>query len=302
MSGNWGRWGPADERGVLNLLTSESVLRALSLPRQGRVFDLSYPIQAEGVPMITSRPPPVHTFTVDGGAYAVGGKLSNGCGSAEDNLFMHLHGHTTHIDSLGHVWTGEQLYNGHSYLSIRSSGMRKLGIENVGHILTRGLLLDLPPLRGAAHLVAGEEVAVADLEQALSRLGRAIEPGDAVLIRTGWNLVYARDPAEWERSWPGLGLAAAARLAERDVVLVGADMAAVETNPFPPGTTAPVHQLLLRDHGIHMLELLDLEDLAPAAPSEFLFMAAPLRLKGGSGSPLNPLAIYDRRAAFTAVC
>lgn len=291
MRGNWGRWGPDDERGTLNLLTSESVLRALALPRQGRVLDLSHPIQPAGVPMITTRPAPVHTFTVDGGDYAAGGRLSHGCGSAEDNLFLHLHGHTTHMDALGHVWTGEQLYNGHPYLSVRSSGMRKLGIERVGHILTRGLLLDLPALDGTSHLAAGAEIAVADLERALGSLGTAIQPGDAVLIRTGWDLVYEVDPAAWERSWPGLGLAAAGWLAERDVALVGADTASVEVNPFPPNTTAPVHQLLLRDHGIHMLELLDLEELARAAPREFMFMAAPLRLRGGSGSPLNPLAI-----------
>jgi kynurenine formamidase len=289
--GSWGRWGPDDERGALNLLDPASVLRALSIPRQGRVLDLSYPIQARGVPMITSRPAPVHTMTVDGGDYAVGGKLSNGCGSAEDNLFLHLHGHTTHIDSLGHVWTGEQLYNGWSYLEIRSSGMRRLGIERVGHVLTRGLLLDLPALRGVQHLEAGEEVGAAELERSLERLGTALAPGDAVLVRTGWSQVHREDPAAWERSWPGIGVEAARWLAERDVVLVGGDTPSVEVNPFPPGTTAPVHQLLLRDHGIYLVELLDLDALAEAAPREFLFVAAPLRLRGGTGSPLNPLAV-----------
>jgi Putative cyclase len=288
---NWGRWGPDDERGALNLLGPASVLRALSLPREGRVLDLSYPIQARGVPMITSRPAPVHTFTVDGGDYAVGGKLSNGCGSAEDHLFLHLHGHTTHLDSLGHVWTGEQLYNGYSSLEIRSSGMRRLGIEHVGHVLTRGLLLDLPRLRGVPHLPAGEEVGAAELERALEALGVAPEPGDAVLVRTGWNRVHAEDPARWERSWPGIGVEAAAWLAARDPVLVGGDTPAVEVSPFRPGTTAPVHQLLLRDHGIYLMELMDLDALAEAAPREFLFVAAPLRLRGGTGSPLNPLAV-----------
>jgi kynurenine formamidase len=289
--GNWGRWGPDDERGALNLLGPASILRALSLPREGRVIDLSYPIQARGVPMITSRPAPVHTCTVDGGDYAVGGRLSNGCGSAEDHLFLHLHGHTTHMDALGHVWTGDELYNGFSYLTIRSSGMRRLGIERVGHVLTRGVLLDLPRLRGAAHLPAGEEVGAEELERAFAALGTAPEPGDAILIRTGWNLVHADDPAEWERSWPGIGREAAAWLAARDPVLVGGDTPSVEVSPFPEGTTAPVHQVLLRDHGIYLVELLDLEELAGAAPTEFLFVGAPLRLRGGTGSPLNPLAV-----------
>jgi kynurenine formamidase len=291
MTGNWGRWGPDDERGVLNLIDPASILRALAIPREGRVFNLSYQIQPRGVPMITSRPAPVHTMAVDGGDYAVGGKLSNGCGSAEDNLFVHLHGHMTHIDSLGHVWSGEQLYNGYSYLDIRSTGMRRLGIENVGNIVTRGLLLDLPALRGVDHLEAAEEISAADLEEGFRRLDAAPEPGNAVLLRTGWNRVYAEDPERWERSWPGIGVEAARWLARHDVVLVGGDTPAVEVNPFPPGTTAPVHQLLLRDHGIHLIELLDLDALASARPREFLFVAAPLRLRGGTGSPLNPLAI-----------
>jgi kynurenine formamidase len=291
VTGNWGRWGPDDETGALNLLTSASVLRALGLPKVGRVLDLSQPIQASGVPMIASRPGPVHTFYVDGGDYAVGGKLSNGCGSAEDNLFLHIHGHTTHMDSIGHVWTGDQLYNGFPSLSIRSNGMRRLGIQNVGHVITRGILLDLAADLGVEHLAPSHAITAAELAAAAEQRQITIAPGDAVLIRTGWPAVYARDRAQWEDSSPGLGPDAAAWLAERDVVLVGADNPAVEALPFPPGTTAPVHQVLLRDHGIYLLELLHLAELASARPGPFLFIAAPLRLRGGSGSPLNPLAV-----------
>ena len=291
MSGNWGRWGDADERGALNLVSSERVLAALALPTQGVVYDLSQLLQESGVPMITSRPAPVHTMTVDGGDYAVGGKQSHGCGSAEDHLFMHLHGHATHMDSLGHVWTGTQLYNGFDMLTIRSSGMRRLGIENVGHIITRGVLLDLARVEGVEHLPGGYSVGAAGLDRAVEHAGVEIRPGDAVLLRTGWPLVYAADKVKWEASWPGLGVDGAAWLAQRDVVLVGADQPSVEVNPFPQGTTAPVHQMLMRDHGIYLAELLDLERLAADGRTEFLFVAAPLRLRGGTGSPLNPLAI-----------
>jgi kynurenine formamidase len=261
------------------------------MPRLGIVYDLSQMLQESGVPMITSRPAPVHTMTVDGGDYAVGDKLSNGCGSAEDHLFLHLHGHTTHLDSLGHVWTGTELYNGFDMLTIRSSGMRRLGIQKVGHIITRGVLLDIAGAEGVKHLEAGRSIGPIELERALERSGVEIRTGDAVLIRTGWPVVYGIDPARWERSWPGLGVEGAAWLAKKDVVLVGADQASVEPNPFAPGTTAPVHQLLMREHGIYMAELLDLERLAADGRTEFLFIAAPLRLRGGTGSPINPLAV-----------
>jgi kynurenine formamidase len=289
--GNWGRWGTADERGALNLVTPERVLEALRLPVHGRLYSLGQSIQGRGVPMISDRPPPIHLFRVDGGDYATGAPDSNGCRSAEDYLIMGMHGHTTHLDALGHVWSGEELYNGFPDATVRSTGMRRCGIDKAGPIATRGVLLDLARWKGVEHLEAGGSVRAADLDACAAAQGVQVGGGDAVLLRTGWPLVYATDPAGYERAWPGIGLEAAAWLAERDVVLVGADNPAVETRPFPKGTTAPVHQLLLRDHGIYLLELLDLEALAADAAHQFLFLTLPLRIRGATASPVNPVAI-----------
>jgi kynurenine formamidase len=289
--GNWGRWGTEDERGALNLVTAERVLEALRLPARGRLYSLGQPIQGRGVPMVSDRPPPIHLFRVDGGDYATGAPDSNGCRSAEDYLIMGMHGHTTHLDALGHVWSGEELYNGFPDATVRSTGMRRCGIDKAGPIATRGVLLDLAAWKEVDHLEAGETVSAADLDQCALAQGVDVGAGDAVLLRTGWSLVYASDPASYERAWPGIGLEAASWLAARDVVLVGADNPAVETRPFPEGTTAPVHQLLLRDHGIYLLELLDLEALAADAAHEFLFLTLPLRVRGATASPVNPVAI-----------
>jgi kynurenine formamidase len=288
---NWGRWGTEDERGAANLVTQQKSLQALGLPQRGQVYNLAQSLQPTGVPMVSDRPHPIHLFAADGGDYAAGARQPNGCCSAEDYLIMGVHGHATHIDSLGHVWNNEHIYNGFSSNTVRGTGMRRCGIDKLGHIVTRGLLLDIPRLRGVSRLGGGETLTPDDLEQCLARNELTVEPGDAVLIRTGWFTMYGDDPVAYEAAWPGIGIDAAHWLAALDVVLVGVDNPSVESRPFPPDTTAPVHQILLRDYGIYMLELLELETLADDGVTEFLFVAAPLRFRGATGSPLSPLAI-----------
>jgi kynurenine formamidase len=290
---NWGRWGEDDERGALNLVTPQRLLDALRIPRTGRSYDLGAEVRRRGAPRSSGPLPsqPIHLFSVDGGDYAAGAALSDDAGSAEDYLFLGMHGTTTHIDSLGHMWTGDQLYNGYPSTSVRSQGMRKLGIQNVGHIVTRGVLLDVAGQRGVQRLGPGEEISAGELETCAAAHGVSVGPGDVVLVRTGWNLRYHEDPIEYARTWPGPGLEAARWLSARDVVAVGADNPAVEVQPGPPGTTMPVHQLLLRDCGIYLIELLELDALAADGVHEFLFFGAPLRVRGATGAPLNPVAI-----------
>lgn len=290
----WGRWGDEDERGALNLLTPERVLAALSIPTQGMVYNLGAEVRSRGVPMATGRPlpsAPMLFFTVDGGDYAAGGRLSDGLGSAEDMLFMPVHGSATHIDSLGHVWIEDQLYNGFPSASVRSQGMRRLGIQNVGHIVARGVLLDIAGAHGVDYLTAGYEIAASELAAAERAHGVQVRPGDVVLVRTGWGKRFLEDPDEYTATAPGLGAESARWLAERDVVAVGADTLALEVLPSKPGATMPVHRILLHEHGIYILELLELDGLADDGVHEFLFVALPLRIRGATGSPLNPIAI-----------
>ena len=174
-----------------------------------------------------------------------------GRGRAEDTLTMHTHAHS-HIDGLAHI-----CYDG-----------------------------------GARQWQVGELVEVDDLQRALDAIGCAIEPGDAVVLHSGWFALHTSGDPRFHEGEPGLSPAAADWLAAQDPVLVGMDNSAIEPLPPAPGTNPLyVHETLLRDHGIYILELLDLAELARSGAGEFLFTAAPLRINRGLGSPTNPLAI-----------
>jgi kynurenine formamidase len=290
--GNWGRWGEDDERGALNLLDETTVSAALAQPRAGRVYQLGQPIQMAGVPMgPPRRPRPLHVFFRDGGDFEAGEPLEEGKGSAEDYLGLPTHGVATHIDALGHVFIGDRIYNGFPRSSVRSSGLGHCGIDRAGPLVTRGVVLDVPRARGVEMLEGGYAVTADDVRAALAATGTSLRPGDAVLLRTGWPLMFERDPEAYAASSPGLGMEAAALLCDADVSLVGADNIAVEPYPFRPGESAPVHQLLLVRHGIYLVELLALEELTADGVAECLLVVAPLLLSGGTGSPVNPVAI-----------
>ncbi len=287
----WGKWGPADERGALNAITPEAMVRAAGLVRRGRVYPLALPVQQHKVPVFPGRAPALHFMTMDGGDYAAGQKARGGFQYTDDYLLLACHA-GTHLDALAHVCSAGTMYNGFPASEVRSYGARRCGIDKVGAIFTRGMLLDVAALHGVPHLAAQHEVTAADLDACCRAQGVAVGPGDAVLLRTGWLATYAGDPAGFEREQPGLGLDSVAWFAERQVSAIGADNTAVERVPARAGEELfPVHVRLLRDLGIHLLELLDLEALARDRAHEFLFVAAPLRITGGVGSPLTPLAV-----------
>ncbi|MFT3866710.1 MAG: cyclase family protein [Solirubrobacterales bacterium] len=289
--GNWGRWGPEDERGAANLVDAATTRAALGIPGTGRVYPLGQRVQAAGVPRGKSAPPPLHMFIRDGADFVAGREYEEGKGSALDWIGLNVHGATTHVDALGHVFDEGKLYNGYEISGSKSSGLERCGIENLGGLVTRGVLVDLPRRREVEALPAGHEITAADLEDALGAQGTELRPGDAVLIRTGMTRRFETEPDPFAGPIAGLGLDGAEFLSARDVALVGADNNAVEVYPFKPGTSAPVHRHLLVAHGIYLIEFLDLEELAAAGVHEFLFVLAPLRIAGGTGSPVNPLAI-----------
>ena len=153
------------------------------------------------------------------------------------------------------------------------------------------MLLDLT-VGGARTWDLGELITLADLEAACSAVSVDVRAGDAVMIRTGWYDRFLAGDPEFHAGEPGLSPEATDWLASCDVALVGMDNSALEPIPPPPGgNPLYVHETLLRDHGIFMLELLDLRDLASSGTREFLFMVAPLRIDRGLGSPVNPLAV-----------
>jgi kynurenine formamidase len=291
--GNWGRWGEGDQRGALNLLTPDAVLRGMRAVRRGEVASLALPIQPRGVPAVPFRPPMLHFMTLDAGDYEAGAaRGAGGFQFADDYIAMPAHA-GTHVDALSHVARAGRMYNGYPASDVRSTrGARSLGIEHFGGLMGRALLLDICAVRDRPCLEAGTEIGIEDLVAALERAELEVEPGDSILLRTGWLERFREDDPGWYDAEPGLGIAAASWLAGRDVTLIAADNYGVEVIPSPSGETMPVHLVCLQEYGIHLMELVDLRPLVQAGVSECLLTVAPLPIRGGVGSPVNPIAAF----------
>jgi kynurenine formamidase len=300
---NWGRWGADDQRGSLNLLTPEVVKAATGCVRQGRVISLSLPIKgstsssvAQSVPHLKGRPLPQHFMSVDGADYEAGVKQpAGGRGIADDALIVSPHGTTTHMDALCHMWTGKSIYNGHAASRNRSYGATRCGMETVPGITTRGILFDAAASKGKPVLDANDRIGAADLEAMSRAAGVTVGQGDAIVLRTGWPTVFAESPERYWNGEPGLSADGARWLAERDISLVASDNSAISglntDGLADEGLDDDIHMIFLWRHGIYLMEMLWLEELAAAGQSTFLFMVAPLRIVGGTGSPVNPLAV-----------
>lgn len=289
--GRWGTWGDDDERGAFNLLGEAGSLAAVGLVTRGRAFSLAIPIR-HGGPFTGSkfRNGLVHVMRVDGGDYI---KPPPGaiC-SADDYVIMSTHG-CTHLDALCHVWSDGLMYNGHSSRSVRSNGARKLGIQTLGPVVTRGVMIDVPRLLGVDALEAGFVITPAHVESALRAQGDLqVNSGDAVLFRTGWIERFDDlGPAAFEGSRPGIGRAVGEWAVDVGAVLLGADTGSVEVVPSEDGSPMPLHLELIRNQGLPLLELMYLAELSEAEVYEFLFVANPLPVVGGTAGPIAPVAI-----------
>jgi kynurenine formamidase len=287
---NWGRWGADDQIGTLNLIDFDAIRRGFDAVKTGRQFSLSLPIRSNHVPAWPERSPAMHFMTIDGGDYALGAPTPGGRQIADDYLFMACQS-GTHIDALCHVYTDNLMYNGQPSSEIRSYGARVCGVEQMPSIVTRGVLLDVAASKGVPHLECGYAITSEDLEDCTARQAVEVKPGDALLVNTGWmtQLFAGVDPRLGE---PGLGLAAAKWCAAHDVSVVGTDTHGVEVSPPElDGAESPVHIELLRNQGLPLMELVDMRDIVSERVTAFLFIACPLKIKGGTGSPINPIAI-----------
>lgn len=288
-SRNWGRWGPDDERGALNLLTGARVRAAARLVTTGEVLSLALPL-SQRTAMPAGRPGLHHAMMRDAGDYALGGRVLGRSRFSDDVVMLATHT-GTHIDALAHVWYGDELYNGFDQAAIRSTGARRCGVDKLGPVVGRGVLIDVAGHLRTPALNAGQAVGRGLLADTCRTVSIDVRPGDVVLMRTGWLGRHAEEPAGYFEGEPGLDLDGAAWLAERDVAAVGADNYAVEQLPPVSDEGFPVHEFLLRDHGIPLMEGMVLDALASRDVREFLFMAAPLPLQGGTASPIVPLAV-----------
>jgi kynurenine formamidase len=288
----WGRWGKDDQRGALNYLTADRVRAAAGLVRSGVTLSLSLPLDTTGG---IDNPAPVdHHMTMLGDEDSQPGRLR----FAKDYVGADYHNPPhSHIDAFCHVSLDGVLYNGKPGSLVTSDGAAADAIEVLKDgLVGRGVLLDVPRLRGVPWLEPGEHVFTDDLEDAERDQGLSVAEGDILLIRTG----HARRHLElgpWDTSsaMAGLHPTVARFLAERRVTALGSDSNSDTAPSTTEGIDFPIHALTLNAMGVHLLDYLQFEDLVAACERErrweFLFAGSPLRVVGGTGSPLNPIAI-----------
>jgi len=258
----------------------------LSAIRNARVFDLSQPYFV-GMPHHPNHPPFVFGLTKRHGDFWHPAGDTTGVSSAADSMAMS--GHTgTHIDALNHFSLCGKFHNGDAIDQHQTyGGVDSLSVDTIAPIVRRGVLLDLA---GAEPLAKETVIRPEDLDRAAE--GLEIEAGDIVLIRTGWAR-YWNDPRRYicEVHGPGPGPAGARWLSSRKVFAAGSDTVCFE---HVPAQDMPVHVHLLVESGIHIMENLNLEELAAAKVREFVYVAAPLRIQGGTGAPIRPLALVQQ--------
>ena len=279
---NWGRWGDDDERGTLNELSADRIVAAASLVRSGETVTLSHPWDTEK--RIDNPEPAVHRMTLLPDVDIGSGTLR----FTKDYIGADYHndGHT-HIDAFCHVAFDGSFFNGQAgAIDILKDGL-------VG----RGVLLDVPRVRGVPWIEPGEHVLPADLEAAERDQGVRVETGDILLVRTGHTRRLAElEPWDTGSHKSGLHPTTASFLADRRVAALGSDGNSDTIPSSTEGIGFPMHVLAINAMGVHLLDYLQFEDLSRHCEEqgrwEFLFVAAPLRVVGGTGSPVNPIAVF----------
>ncbi len=292
-------WGPSDEIGTLNMMTDGSQLEALSSIRSGKIYDLSVEYFV-GMPSFHQLGDPPYQYWLTHTPHGTVVDNPNGLGEAMnkkvsytgDAISMYTH-MGTHIDALNHFGLNGKIWNGFSPEEhLGDKGWKKTGAETIPPIIARGILLDIPAYKETESLSPNYRITAADIKGAALRQKIEIKKGDVVLIRTGQAAHYA-EAETYLHAYPGINLSAVKYLAEeKEVMLLGADNLSFEA--FPPERNdnwVPVHTYLLAEKGIMFIEQMYLEDLSEDSIYEFTFIAASLKLRGASGSPMRPLAI-----------
>lgn len=286
---NWGRWGKEDQLGALNLITPEKRKQASALVQEGITVSLAHHSVKD---RRDSSAPFVHRMVT----LAKEGEEIASCG---DEFSVQYHGFTqTHMDALCHLFYKGKMYNGFSQAAVTSEGAGKLAVAQARNgIFTRCVLMDLPKLSGARYLKGGQSIYPEDLDAWEKQAGLTIEPGDAVLFRTGrWT--RREIEGEWEIMKDSAGLHASCLpwLKHRDVAVVGSDLALDVLPSGVEGFELPVHWVTITAMGVPILDNCDFEQLSEACNGRrrwtFLLTAAPLVVEGGTGSPINPLATF----------
>ena len=286
---NWGRWGTSDQMGTLNYITPETRRAAASLVQDGISISMALELNKHKDKLNTL--PFEHEIEI---------AEWEGHQWAGDTYSVNYHGFAhSHMDGLQHVAHKGMLYNGLPIDSLTSEGTERLGIQTIAAngIVTRGVLVDMPRFLGVDYLPAGSAIFASDLEAWEQASGITISSGDVLLIRTGrWVQVDKEGQWDFTKKAAGLHASVAVWLKAREVAVIGCDGISDVIPSGVEGLINPLHELLIAGQGMPILDNLDLEAVAELADrdkrSTFLFVASPLRVPGGTGSPLNPLAIF----------
>jgi kynurenine formamidase len=286
---NWGRWGAEDQLGAVNLITPAKRIEAARLVKEGIAISLAHDESTEPGP--DNNHPLDHKMLTTG---ATPGEIF-----ASDQYTEAFHGlGMTHLDAVGHMMDGDQLYNGFSRNTVTETGAEKVSVLALKTgIFSRGILFDIPRLEGKPYLDLTEKIYPTDLDRWAKEAGITVEAGDVVLIRTGrWERREKLGPWNLGQSSPGLDASCAVWLHKHDVAVLGSD---VESDVLPTpiaGVLMPVHLLVLNTMGMPIIDNMDLERVAQVAALQhrwvFLLTLAPEAVPGGTGSPINPTAVF----------
>lgn len=283
-----GRYGPDDRRGAANELHPEAVLAALRIPREGRVIELGQVIPRAAE---VARRPHLQTVLAHESLEGVRAELGRNRFSSFSEQVVRSHHTGTHLDALGHVGIDGTSYGGRPAAEVFGvDGLRDLGIEHAPAWAVRGVCLDVAAVAGA--LGPGEVVTPAHLDAACARQAVEPQPGDALLVHTGWSRLWDEDPTRYSEGEPGLGWDAAHWVTDRRVSVVGLDNWGCDVfPPERPDVFFWAHQHLLTETGTYIVENIRTSELVEGGYSEFLFVMAPHKARGGTAAAVAPIAV-----------
>lgn len=281
-------YGPNDEIGAANLLTPEVARQAVQLVKTGKTYSLGVPVSKD-LPAFRHRS--FKLYNIQPGQQA-GATLGPNKFTFNDEMAVAWTGVGTQLNGIGHIGIDNVYYNGNKAADfVTVEGVKKLGVEKVPPMVTRGVVLDMSAYYGKAIVPGGTEFKVADIQAVLKRQGLSLRKGDVVLFNTGWLELIGKDNKQFLEVEPGIGMEAAQWLADQGIVAFGGDTWASEVYPNPSGEEFPVNQFMLAKRGIYNLELIDSRALVRDKAWEFLFVLGQPLYVGSTQVNVNPVAI-----------
>jgi len=282
------KWGPNDEIGAANYMTPELVVKAASLVKTGKNYALGIPV----TPQTPAYPPRSFKITVVQPGQAGSPGLGPNKATYNDDILDTWVGIGSQLDGLGHLGVEHVYYNGNKLADFADpTGLKKLGIEKVPPMVTRGVLLDMAAYFKTDVVKEGTAFNIKEIEEAAKQQNVEIRQGDVVIFHTGWLSLIGKDDKRYSAGEPGLGVEGAKYLTSKGVVAIGADTWALEVLPFESKNVFEVHQILLAMNGTYILENMDTAALARDKGYEFLFVLGQPRWTGGVQAMINPIAI-----------